>query len=127
MRGLVLLLAIQNEREWRLFRREVLERPNLALEQRFSSNSERVANRPALRQIINDVFAQLSREEAVARLDAAKIANAQMRSVPSFLEHPQLRARNRWQEVDSPAGPIPALLPAATFEGIEPASTPFPP
>ena len=124
--GLVLLLAVQNEREWHLFCREVLERPNLTLEQRFSSNTERVANRPTLRQIINDAFAQLSRDEAVARLDAAKIANAQMRSVPSFLEHPQLRARNRWQEVDSPAGPIPALLPAATFEGIEPRLDPIP-
>ena len=68
----------------------------------------------------------MTREEATIRLDRAKIANAQMRTVPSFLEHPQLLARHRWQQVDSPVGPIPALLPAATFEGIEPRLDPIP-
>jgi itaconate CoA-transferase len=124
--GHVLLLGIQNEREWRVFCQSVLEQPQTAVDQRFSNNTQRVANRPALRQIINDIFAQMTREEATIRLDRAKIANAQMRTVPSFLEHPQLLARHRWQQVDSPVGPIPALLPAATFEGIEPRLDPIP-
>jgi len=124
--GKVLLLGIQNEREWVQFCEKVLERPELAQDRRFSNNSCRVANRLALRNIINNVLAQLSREEATARLDRAKVANAEMRSMSSFLEHPQLIARKRWREVDSPVGSVPALLPAATIEGIEPLFNPIP-
>jgi itaconate CoA-transferase len=43
-----------------------------------------------------------------------------MNTVGEFLDHPQLAARNRWREVDSPAGPIRALLPPFGIEGIEP-------
>jgi itaconate CoA-transferase len=51
----------------------------------------------------------------VARLDAADIANARLNSPEEVWNHPQLRARSRWRDVDSPAGAIPALLPPATF------------
>ncbi|UCC53688.1 MAG: CoA transferase [Anaerolineaceae bacterium] len=124
--GQVIMLGIQNEREWRLFCENVLEQPDLALDPRFNNNSLRVANRPALRKIISDLFAQLTKEQALARLDHSKIANAEMRTVPSFLDHPQLLARQRWQQVDSPVGPIPALRPAATFENVEPRLDPIP-
>jgi itaconate CoA-transferase len=53
----------------------------------------------------------------VARLDAGGIANARMNSVAEFLDHPQLRARDRWTRIDSPAGPVRALLPPFNFEG----------
>jgi len=56
----------------------------------------------------------------VERLDAAQIANARMNTVREFVDHPQLAARQRWQTVDSPAGPVPALIPPADIEGVEP-------
>jgi crotonobetainyl-CoA:carnitine CoA-transferase CaiB-like acyl-CoA transferase len=36
------------------------------------------------------------------------------------LEHPHLRARDRWREVDSPVGPVRALLPPPVFAGRTP-------
>ena len=54
-------------------------------------------------------------------LDAAGIANGAVNEVADVAVHPQLAARGRWSRVDSPAGPIPALLPphnlAHTFDG----------
>ena len=45
------------------------------------------------------------------RLDDAQIANAQVNDMAGLWAHPQLAARSRWAQVDTPAGPVPALLP----------------
>jgi len=113
-------LAIQNEREWALFCSLVLQQPALATDARFDSNSRRSENRQALRAAIEDIFRTLTIEQAAARLDAAGIANAHMKTVQQFWEHPQHAARNRWRTVDSQAGPIQALSPPIIAEGWEP-------
>ncbi|MGI5129498.1 CaiB/BaiF CoA transferase family protein [Pseudonocardia sp. CA-107938] len=105
------VLGIQNEREWAAFCAQVLQRPELATDQRFATGAARLANRPALHAAIDAVFAQLTAAEVVARLDAARIANARRREVEDVLDHPQLVARERWTEVDSPAGPVRSLRP----------------
>jgi itaconate CoA-transferase len=124
--GEVIFLGIQNEREWENFCDEVLGQPTLARDERFASNSERVANREDLHREIEAVFGELPSQEVIERLDGAKIANARMRTVQGFLDHPQLGARDRWREVGSPAGPLRALLPPATMDGTEPVMAPIP-
>ncbi len=124
--GEVIFLGIQNEREWENFCEAVLGQPALAGNDRFASNSERVANRDELHEEIEAIFRGISSEEAIERLEAAKIANARMRTVGDFLDHPQLAARGRWREFGSPAGPLHALLPPATIEGTEPVIAPIP-
>jgi itaconate CoA-transferase len=109
--GKTVMLGLQNEREWATFCERVLEAPELATDARFSSNAKRAASRDALRSIIVEAFSQLTSEAVLGRLDAAQIANARMNDMADVWTHPQLRARNRWVEVDSPAGRIPALLP----------------
>jgi itaconate CoA-transferase len=118
--GEVIFLGIQNEREWERFCEAVLEHPAMAKDERFATNSGRVANREALDKEIEGVFKRLSAEEVIERLEEAQIANARMRTVHDFLDHPQLEARDRWREVDSPAGPLRALVPPATMSGVEP-------
>jgi itaconate CoA-transferase len=119
--GTSVFLGIQNEREWVRFCAEVLERPESAIDPSFNSNSNRVANRDALHALIESIFLTLSSEQAIARLDAAHIANARLRSVQEFWNHPQLQCRNRWRDVDSPVGVLRALLPPVTMDGVEPA------
>jgi len=118
--GKIVFIGLQNEREWERFCVEVLERPDLVGDVRFDSNANRVAHRAALDALITIAFSTHSAADLVARLDAAQIANARMNSVAEFLDHPQLAARDRWRDVDSPAGPIRALLPPFGIEGIEP-------
>jgi len=105
------MLGLQNEREWSVFCAKVLLAPELATDPRFSSNSKRVAAREALREIIVAAFSKLTSEEVIGRLDHAQIANARMSDMSDVWAHPQLKERNRWVNIDSPAGSIPALLP----------------
>ena len=113
-------LAIQNAREWSRFCADVLQRPELADDARFAVNAARVTNRAALDAVILATLCELSSEEALARLDAAGIANARVGSIEEFAQHPQLSARQRWREVASPAGPVRALLPPVSINGVEP-------
>ena len=113
-------LAIQNEREWKQFCEVVLRNPQLFLDSRFDSNTRRVQNRQQLDQIMQNVFQKLTAAEIIARLEAAQIANARLNTVKEFLEHPQLKARQRWATVDSPVGAIQALLPPVTMEDVAP-------
>ncbi|HKE87999.1 MAG TPA: CaiB/BaiF CoA-transferase family protein [Vicinamibacterales bacterium] len=118
--GKVVFIGLQNEREWARFCTDVLERIDLLTDARFGSNARRVENRAELDAAITRSFARHSAAEIIARLDGAQIANARMNSVGEFLEHPQLSSRDRWREVDSPAGTIRALVPPFGFADVEP-------
>ena len=65
-------------------------------------------------------------EQVVAKLDAAGIANARINTPDEVWQHPQFKARGRWREVDSPVGPLPALLPPVTLPGFEARMDPVP-
>jgi itaconate CoA-transferase len=112
--------AIQNAREWARFCADVLQQPGLAADPRFNSNARRVEHRDALHAAIAAVFRSLSRSEILDRLEAAQVASARMNSVAEFVAHPQLTARDRWRNVDSPAGPVAALIPPIDIAGVTP-------
>lgn len=118
--GQTVMLGLQNEREWALFCDLVLNRPELSGDERFSANASRSANRTELREIILATFAQLGAEEIVARLDRALIANAKVNDLHAVWRHPQLQARQRWVNVSSPNGELPALLPPAVNSAFLP-------
>lgn len=105
------MLGLQNEREWKVFCDEVLKQPELAVDPRFNRNSQRTANREALKTIIDEAFSTLSKEEAIELLENAKIANASVNTMHDVWNHKQLKERNRWREVNTSVGAIPALLP----------------
>ncbi|MGY2485275.1 CaiB/BaiF CoA transferase family protein [Cupriavidus sp. CP313] len=114
--GKTVMLGLQNEREWVVFCEAVLGEPDLAMHPDFASNSLRNQNRAALRARIVDSFSGLTATEAVDRLEAAKIANARVNTIADVWDHPQLAARQRWRQVDTPVGPVPALLPPGMTE-----------
>jgi len=115
--GKTVMLGLQNEREWITFCEQVLQQPALAADARFSSNSLRSSARKALYAIISDAFSSLTAEQVTERLENAQIANARLNEMKDIWEHAQLRARDRWTEVASPVGPIPALLPPGASSG----------
>ncbi len=118
--GRTVLFAIQNQREWERFCTSVLEKPEVASDSRFADNTQRVQNRAALREEIESIFSGLTATEATARMEQAQIANAELRDVEAFWAHPQLVARGRVAEVESPVGTLPALQPATTNEAWAP-------
>ena len=109
--GKTVMLGLQNEREWVQFCETVLENPALAQDERFDRNFKRNEKRTELLEIIDACFSQLTSEQLIARLEKAQIANAHLNDMDGLWKHEQLKARNRWTEVDTPNGAIAALLP----------------
>ena len=109
--GRTVMLGLQNEREWHMFCAKVLKQPGLATDERFNANAKRVAAKAELRALITEAFASLNLDEVVARLENAQIANASVNTMSDVWAHPQLKARDRWVPVETPAGPVPALRP----------------
>jgi itaconate CoA-transferase len=107
----VVLFGLQNDREWADFASTVLERPELAKDKRFSGSDGRMKEKPFLAPIIASTLKALSTTDATARLDRAGIANGRVNELKAVWEHAQLKARQRWAEVQTPAGGMPALLP----------------
>jgi len=117
--GKSIMLGLQNEREWAVFCEKVLLQPKLAQDPRYGSNSKRAAKRSEINALIAEVFATLTTEQLIERLDASGIANARMNTPDEVWEHPQLKARDRWREMDSPVGLLATLLPPVTMPGFE--------
>ncbi|MFB7236922.1 CaiB/BaiF CoA transferase family protein [Streptomyces sp. NPDC056269] len=113
--GGLVLLSVQNDREWRRLAEQVLGRPDLAGAPEFATNTARVAGRAATDAVVGAALAPLTAPEALARLDAAGIACARLNSVAELADHPQLTARDRWREVASQVGPLRSLLPPIVF------------
>jgi len=124
--GKTVMLGLQNEREWKAFCDQVLRQPELAADPRFDSNSARNVHREALAALIQEAFAQLDVEQVIARLDEAQIANAHVNTLADVWQHPQLQARGRLAQVDSPAGPLSALLPPGVHSGFDYRMDPIP-
>ena len=109
--GNTIMLGLQNEREWLVFCEKVLKIPSLAHDEMFALNFKRHENRAPLEKIIIDCFSKLNIKEVTDLLESAQIANARMNNMKDLWDHPQLSARDRWHEVGSPIGNVPALLP----------------
>ena len=120
------MLGLQNEREWVIFCKTVLQQPELATDARFDSNARRSEHRDALRAVVLQAFASMSCTQVTARLDEAQIANARMNSMTELWAHPQLQARDRWRQVASPVGDIPAMLPPGRHSSFDYRMDPIP-
>jgi itaconate CoA-transferase len=118
--GNIVMLGLQNEREWQIFCTQVLMQPELVADPRFDTNAKRNTNRKALRALIIEAFTSLTIKDVTEKLEAAGIANAQMNEMADLWAHPQLQARGRWTEVSSPVGMIPALLPPGGNSSFDP-------
>ncbi|MFF3997636.1 CaiB/BaiF CoA transferase family protein [Streptomyces cyaneofuscatus] len=115
--GEQVLLSVQNDREWRRLAEQVLVRPELADDPDFATNTARTANRKRTDEVVGRALARLTGQEALDALETAGIACARLNTVADVAAHPQLAARDRWREVESPVGPLRALLPPITLPG----------
>ena len=109
--GQTVMLGLQNEREWKVFCEVVLKQAALTEDERFMNNTLRTTNRDALRDLIVQSFAKQTKDEVIALLEEAGIANASVNDMQGVWDHPQLKARERWENINSPVGELPALLP----------------
>ena len=112
----MLLISIQNEREWLRLCSDVLDQPNLPQNPKFDSNVHRVENRVSLDAIMNGVFGQYSIDKIAEKLQSAQIAFGRLNDMDVFTQHPQ----NRFVSVRTSAGDVQLLSPGAIVNGILP-------
>ena len=113
--GAEVVFSIQNEREWKRLVEAVLRRPEMLADPRFADNTARVANRPALDAIIDEVFAALDRESLTQRLFKAAIAYGAVNTPADLSTHPQLRRVT----VATLSGPVALVAPPVEIRGSD--------
>ena len=109
----MVLIAIQNEREWRRFCADFLDQPDLPARPGFGSNNDRVANRPEVDALVARAFAGLERDEAAQRLKAAGTAFGFVNGVADLTHHAALRRVT----VETENGPASIVAPPAIRDG----------
>ncbi|GGJ62788.1 CaiB/BaiF CoA transferase family protein [Streptomyces brasiliensis] len=116
--GFTVVLGTTNDTEWQRLA-VMIDRPDLAADEGLRRNPNRVARRAELDQAIGVWCAGLTADAIQAAADAAGIGNSRYNTPTAVLAHPHLTTRNRWREVDSPGGPVEALLPPPVIRGRE--------
>jgi itaconate CoA-transferase len=114
------VLGTTNDREWLRLAREIVQRDDLADDERFASNAGRVAHRQILDEAIAAWCARHDLAHVQKTADDAGIGNARYNLPSEVLVHPQLAERDRWRQIDTPGGPIQALLPPPVIPGFDP-------
>jgi crotonobetainyl-CoA:carnitine CoA-transferase CaiB-like acyl-CoA transferase len=116
----MVVLGTTNDAEWQRLARDILQRNDLAVDERYRTNTGRVTHRAVLDEVVGTWCAQHDLAHIQKTADAAGIGNARYNVPSEVLEHPQLAARDRWRHIDTPNGPVPALLPPPVIAGYEP-------
>lgn len=124
--GRQVFIGLQNDREWAAFCQVVLDDPVLAEDDRYRTNADRFRHRDHLDAVIRPALRRLTADELLQRLDHARIANAPLNDLHAFASHPQLQARRRWRDVETPGGPVRALLPPTVARGWRARMDPVP-
>jgi itaconate CoA-transferase len=117
--GQTVVLGTTNDREWRRLARDIIQRPDLAEDDRFATNSGRCEHRDVLNEAIGSWCATKDLADIQKVADEAGIGNSRYNLPSEVLVHPQLSERDRWRRVDTPAGPIDAILPPPIIDGFE--------
>lgn len=116
------VFAIQNEREWKIFCRDIMKDESLAVDTRFDSVVKRVANRAALDEVILDVFSQYKQPELLDILQKHHIAYGRLNTLEDVLSHPQRRKIN----VSTPNGQVELTASGVTMDDSPPVCLPVP-
>jgi crotonobetainyl-CoA:carnitine CoA-transferase CaiB-like acyl-CoA transferase len=124
--GRLVVVGVQNDREWRRLATEVLGRPELADDSRFATGADRTAHRTEVAALCAGAISRFTLDEAIDVLDGAGVACGRVNRADELVEHPQLQARDRWRDVESPVGPIRSLLPPPVSPGWVPRMDPIP-
>jgi crotonobetainyl-CoA:carnitine CoA-transferase CaiB-like acyl-CoA transferase len=109
--GALVLISIQNEREWAEFCAKFLGEPELPQREGYRTNNERVANRAVVDAHVARTFAALPRDACAQKLRGANTAYGFVNDVAAFARHPALRRL----EVATPNGPVSVAAPPARF------------
>ena len=115
--GALVLISIQNEREFANFCRDFMGEPDLPQKHGYESNVARCSQRAVVDAHVASRFAQMTRDEATAKLHAGGIAFGLVNDLPGLAAHPALRRTM----LETETGPASIVAPAVIRDGTSPA------
>jgi crotonobetainyl-CoA:carnitine CoA-transferase CaiB-like acyl-CoA transferase len=86
-----IVIAVGTEKHFTLLC-ESIGHPSLSTDDRFSTNADRVANRPALNELLEPVFKQHTRAEWLNQLQRQGVPVGSIRNMEEVFERPQAQA-----------------------------------
>ncbi len=102
--GSTILIAVQHDREWKRLAKNVLNDPELAMDQELETNSGRIAHVERLEKRMQDIFSHNDASLIRELLAKHDITSANVNDLRGVWDHDQLRTRNRFETVDIPGG-----------------------
>jgi len=102
-------LAVATPKDWEVFCKEVIQRPDLLENARFATVEGRRQNRAVLEEEIEKIFLERGHTEWLERLKKAQLPYGEVRGIAEVLAHPQAIARRLIREVESPVGKVPVV------------------
>lgn len=96
------LIAVQNDREWREMCKGLLGKPELIGSSEFRENSARVRNRPKVDSIVQDAVGKVPLSALLRILEDLQIAYGLVNDPASVWNHPQFRS----VDVETPEGKV---------------------
>ena len=106
----LIIISIQNEREWKIFCKNILENGKIALDKSFLTNNMRVKNRIQLDRLIQSQFSKERSEYLKEKLEVASIAFGVVNDLKGLANHfamnRQLMRTSSDQEVFFPSNPL---------------------
>jgi itaconate CoA-transferase len=102
-------LAVASASDWEIFCRQVIEKPELLADPRFSTVEQRCKNRAVLEEWIENIFLEKDHNHWLAQLKKADLPHGQVRGIAQVLAHPQVIARKLIRQADSPVGQVPVI------------------
>jgi crotonobetainyl-CoA:carnitine CoA-transferase CaiB-like acyl-CoA transferase len=124
--GRLVNIAVLSPAHWQAFCTEVIERPELAADERFRTMEGRVAARAELEPEIEAAFRTRPAAEWLERLERAGIPCGAVNEIPDVMAHPQLEHNRMVSEIDSPVGRIPTIASPIALDGERPDLGPVP-
>ena len=98
--------SVDRDDEWQNFCKEVLERPDLAIDARFLTNEKRSTNRTELEKALDEIFLSHPRDYWLQRLKHNRIACSRVNDLDEVVTHPQTLHRKFISEVQTETGAI---------------------
>ena len=96
-----IIVGAGNDRLW-VKLCNILNRPDLLVDERFASNPLRTNNVAALHQILNEELQKETVAEWMEKLEGAGVPCAPINNVKNLIEDPQLKEREMFVEVEHP-------------------------
>lgn len=100
-----MIAAVGNDSQFRSFCKAI-ERPELATDERYVTNSKRIQNRDSLIPLLEGILVTRKRDDWIDAFEKVGVPCGPIQTIDQVFDHPQVKARELWKEIPHPLGGV---------------------